>query len=62
MTLTCPKCGGEGWLRRTVMLAAYIYGFARPTTVTRVCPRCEGKGKITIHTPHHGEEYFALND
>jgi DnaJ-class molecular chaperone len=62
VTLTCPKCEGIGWLRRTVMLAAYIYGFPRPSTVTRVCPRCAGKGTITLRAPHHGEEHFALND
>jgi DnaJ-class molecular chaperone len=41
--MTCPVCDGTGWLRRSVPHPG-IHGCM--VTATKVCPKCEGKGKI----------------
>jgi len=42
-TLSCQRCEGIGWLRRLVPgLAGGL------VTVTRVCPTCQGHGKIGL--------------
>jgi hypothetical protein len=44
--MICPKCSGEGWLKRNVTVPAFVYG--KPTTaiVTKICSTCNGSGKV----------------
>lgn len=51
--MTCLSCGGDGWLRRLVPHPG-IPGCM--VTATKVCPKCEGKGKI----PDSGNLFATL--
>jgi DnaJ-class molecular chaperone len=45
VAMRCVKCNGEGWLKRQKDVGR-IYGKPHSVTVTRVCDKCNGKGRI----------------
>ena len=45
--MRCQACAGLGWIRRLVDVSA-IYGRPMINSYSRICPRCDGKGIVTV--------------
>ena len=50
---TCFSCEGTGWRRRKV---PHPYCPGSLVTVTKVCPVCQGKGKVDVVSIPSGKD------